>query len=144
MGQILYTKGFTLFLIAGLILLIALVGSIVLTLQTRHDVKKQSVGQQRSRNADNSVFLVDIDPAVGGVNKGQNESNISLFYFILMLETRFRSLLVKNGKNPDKILKDMYKSLKKSGIRNPEGVLGLVVDKLSLPLETKKRRRGRQ
>jgi NADH-quinone oxidoreductase subunit J len=63
LGQILYTKGFSLFLIAGLILLIALVGSIVLTLQTRQGVKKQSAAQQRSRNPDNSVFLVTLDPA---------------------------------------------------------------------------------
>jgi len=45
--------------------LIALVGSIVLTLQTRHDVKKQSVAQQRSREADNSVFLVSLDRQPG-------------------------------------------------------------------------------
>lgn len=50
-----------LFLIAGLILLIALVGSIVLTLQTRVGVKKQSVSQQRSRDAENSLFTVSLD-----------------------------------------------------------------------------------
>jgi NADH-quinone oxidoreductase subunit J len=51
-----------LFLIAGLILLIALVGSIVLTLQTRQDVKKQSVAYQRSRDAENSIFSVTLKP----------------------------------------------------------------------------------
>jgi len=61
LGQILYTKCFILFLMAGFILLIALIGSIVLTLQTRQDVRKQSVGQQRSRNVQSSVFLVSLD-----------------------------------------------------------------------------------
>ena len=41
LGQVLYTDFFVLLLLAGLILLIALVGSVVLTLQTRQGVKKQ-------------------------------------------------------------------------------------------------------
>jgi len=48
-------------LIAGFILLIALVGSIVLTLQTRQDVKQQIVFQQSSRDPVNCVFLVSLD-----------------------------------------------------------------------------------
>jgi hypothetical protein len=69
LGQILYTKGFILFLIAGFILLIALVGSIVLTLQTRHDVKKQSVAHQRSRDPEKSIFMVSLDPTAFSPNK---------------------------------------------------------------------------
>jgi hypothetical protein len=47
------------------------VGAIVLTLQSRHDVKKQSPAHQRSRDADNSVFMVDIDPSIGVSQSGK-------------------------------------------------------------------------
>lgn len=43
---------------AGLILLIALVGAVVLTLQVRGGVKKQYVHLQRSRSFESSVFKV--------------------------------------------------------------------------------------
>jgi ribosomal protein S7 len=135
LGQILFTKGFLLFLIAGLILLIALVGSIVLTLQTRQDVKKQTVSHQRSRDPDNSVFLVDLDPTVTSKN------NLLLYSFVLYF--RFKNILTRNGKNPDKVLNAMHKSLKESGVQNPSKILPIVVRLLSLPLEVKKRRRGR-
>jgi NADH-quinone oxidoreductase subunit J len=95
LGQILYTKAFILFLIAGFILLIALVGSIVLTLQTRHDVKKQSAAFQRSRDADNSIFMVDLDPSVSSAKLPKN--------LYKMLQNRFNSLLVKKGQSPNKI-----------------------------------------
>jgi len=117
-------------------LLIALVGSIVLTLQTRHDVKKQSVAQQRSRDADNSVFLVSLDRQSGYRPSSKNK-------LYIMLDNRFYSLLVKHGQNPIKVRKDLYKSLILSGFSNPALALSLVVNSIVLPLETKKRRRGR-
>ena len=43
LGQILYTKYVYLFEAAGLILLVAMIGAIVLTLQHKRDVKRQSV-----------------------------------------------------------------------------------------------------
>jgi hypothetical protein len=69
--------------------LIALVGSIVLTLQTRHDVKKQSVAHQRSRSPDKSVFLVDLDPVVTSQEKKLGLSTLFfIFYkcFIVVLK----------------------------------------------------------
>ena len=45
-GTILYTEYFYLFQIAGLILLVAMIGSIVLTLRQRKGVKKQSIFNQ--------------------------------------------------------------------------------------------------
>jgi len=57
-GQILYTYYFVYFLIAGFILFIAVVGSLMLTI-TLHDknFKKQIVYKQLSRKAENA-FLV--------------------------------------------------------------------------------------
>ena len=60
-----------------------------------------------------------------------------------MLDNRFYSLLVKHGQNPIKVRKDLYKGLHLYGFSNPALVLSLVVSTIVLPLETKKRRRGR-
>jgi NADH-quinone oxidoreductase subunit J len=57
LGQLLYTYYFVYFLIAGLILLVAMVGAIVLTLQFNKTVKNQLIFRQLSRNADSAVFL---------------------------------------------------------------------------------------
>jgi len=57
LGQLLYTYYFIYFLIAGMILLVAMVGAIVLTLQFNKTVKNQLIFRQLSRNADSAVFL---------------------------------------------------------------------------------------
>jgi NADH-quinone oxidoreductase subunit J len=57
LGQLLYTYYFVYFLIAGMILLVAMVGAIVLTLQFNKTVKNQLIFRQLSRNADSAVFL---------------------------------------------------------------------------------------
>ena len=49
LGQILYTKYVYLFEAAGLILLVAMIGAIVLTLQHKRDIKRQSVARQVAR-----------------------------------------------------------------------------------------------
>ena len=46
LGNVLYTDFFLLFQLAGIILLIAMVGSILLTLRKREGVKKQSIYKQ--------------------------------------------------------------------------------------------------
>ena len=48
-GMVLYTDYVYLFQIAGLILLVAMIGAIVLTLRHRPDVRRQKIGQQLSR-----------------------------------------------------------------------------------------------
>ena len=45
-GQLLYTNYFYLFQMCGIILLVAMIGSIVLTLRERSGVKKQSIFNQ--------------------------------------------------------------------------------------------------
>jgi len=59
-GQILYTDGMVYVVGAGMVLLVAMIGSIVLTLKVRRfaRAKRQEVNQQRSRDADVAVMRV--------------------------------------------------------------------------------------
>jgi len=57
-GSVLYTDYILHFQLAGVILLIAMIGSIVLTLRERTGVKRQSVAEQLSRSS--KIDLVDV------------------------------------------------------------------------------------
>ena len=59
-GQVLYTDGILYVVSAGIVLLVAMIGSIVLTLKVRTfaRAKRQRVDQQRSRDADEAVRRV--------------------------------------------------------------------------------------
>ena len=50
-----YTDYFFLFQLSGVILLVAMIGSIVLTLRQRSGVKKQKISDQINVNAINSI-----------------------------------------------------------------------------------------
>jgi NADH-quinone oxidoreductase subunit J len=63
LGTILYTDYVFAFQLAGLILLTAMVGAIVLTLRQRPGVKRQSVARQNARTPANAVEVTR--PAVG-------------------------------------------------------------------------------
>ena len=54
-GQVLYTNYFYLFQISGLILLVAMVGSITLTLRDRGQVKRQNISQQNYLDVNDSI-----------------------------------------------------------------------------------------
>ena len=55
-GNILYTEFFLMFFISGIILLVAMIGSITLTLHKRNDVKRQFVFKQIERNFNNTII----------------------------------------------------------------------------------------
>ena len=55
LGSVLYTKYFYLFQLSGLILLVAMIGSIVLTLRQRTGVKKQLIHQQINVDAKKAI-----------------------------------------------------------------------------------------
>jgi len=57
-GQFLYTFGFFYFIEAGLILLLAMIGAIVLTMRTSQYIKRQHISEQLSRQVKNSFFIV--------------------------------------------------------------------------------------
>ena len=65
LGQIIYTDYIYLFQVAGLILLVAMIGAIVLTLRHRTDVKRQSVVEQMHRDPNETMDLVDVKPGQG-------------------------------------------------------------------------------
>ena len=65
LGMLIYTKYVFLFQAAGLVLLVAMVGPIVLTLQKRVSVKRQDVLVQMYRDPKETVHLVDIKPGQG-------------------------------------------------------------------------------
>jgi NADH-quinone oxidoreductase subunit J len=64
-GLILYTRYVYLFEAAGLILLVAMIGAIVLTLQHKRDVRRQSVAKQVARTREESVELVEVESGRG-------------------------------------------------------------------------------
>ena len=65
LGMLLYTKYVLLFQLAGLVLLVAMIGAIVLTLRKRVYVKRQDVLVQMYRDPREAVHLVDIKPGQG-------------------------------------------------------------------------------
>ncbi|MFO1183816.1 MAG: NADH-quinone oxidoreductase subunit J [Bauldia sp.] len=65
LGRLLYTKYIVFFQTAGLILLVAMIGAIVLALRQRAAVKRQSVAAQIGRKAAGAVALVDLRPGQG-------------------------------------------------------------------------------
>lgn len=64
-GQVLYTRYIFLFQMAGLILLVAMIGAIVLTLRHRPGVKRQRIATQVARTRDESIMLVKVKPGQG-------------------------------------------------------------------------------
>ncbi|MYM54511.1 NADH-quinone oxidoreductase subunit J [Thalassovita mangrovi] len=65
LGMLLYDKYFLLFQLAGLILLVAMIGAIVLTLRHRKDVKRQNVLAQMWRDPAKAMELKDVKPGQG-------------------------------------------------------------------------------
>ncbi len=65
LGMLIYTRYVFLFQAAGLILLVAMIGAIVLTLRKRANVKRQDVLVQMYRDPATAVDLVDIKPGQG-------------------------------------------------------------------------------
>ena len=65
LGDVLYTKYIYPFQAAGMILLIAMVGAIVLTLRQRPGVRKQVIRDQLARRREDAVELKKIQPGQG-------------------------------------------------------------------------------
>jgi NADH-quinone oxidoreductase subunit J len=64
-GLLLYDRHFLLFQLAGLILLVAMIGAIVLTLRHRQDVKRQDPLAQMFRDPAKTLELRDVKPGQG-------------------------------------------------------------------------------
>ena len=64
-GEVLYTDYIHLFLLSGMILLVAMIGAIVLTFRKRSGLKRQSYFKQISRERSESVELVNVENKKG-------------------------------------------------------------------------------
>ena len=60
LGNVLYTKYMYLFQVAGLILLVAMIGAISLTMRKRPGVRRQVIAQQNARSRAESVEVVEV------------------------------------------------------------------------------------
>ena len=64
-GRVLYTDYVYFFQAAGLVLLVAMIGAIVLTLRHKPHIKRQSVSAQTARTPKTGMKIVDIKPGEG-------------------------------------------------------------------------------
>ena len=65
LGNILYTDFIHLFQIAGMILLVAMIGAITLTFSRRENIKRQSYLNQIQRDKDSSISIVEVESGKG-------------------------------------------------------------------------------
>ena len=64
-GQVLYTTYIHYFQLAGIVLLVAMIGAIVLTLRHKVGVKRQDIGEQVGRRVVDSIEVVKVKPGQG-------------------------------------------------------------------------------
>ncbi len=64
-GMLLYTDYIYPFQAAGMVLLVAMIGAIVLTLRHKEGVKRQDIAKQVARNPQSSVAVVKVDTGKG-------------------------------------------------------------------------------
>ncbi len=65
LGDVLYTHYVYFFQLAGLVLLVAMIGAIVLTLKHRVDIKRQNISAQVARTPATAVDVVKVKPGQG-------------------------------------------------------------------------------
>jgi NADH-quinone oxidoreductase subunit J len=65
LGDVLYTNYVYFFQLAGLVLLVAMIGAIVLTLRHRTDIKRQDISRQVARDPKTAVEVVKVKPGQG-------------------------------------------------------------------------------
>ena len=65
LGALIYDRYVLFFQLAGLILLVAMIGAIVLTLRHREGVKRQDMHKQVTRKREDSVEVVDVESGEG-------------------------------------------------------------------------------
>ncbi len=64
-GRVLYTDHLYYFEAAGILLLVAMVGAIVLTLRTREGVKRQDIREQVARNPKDAIEIKQVETGKG-------------------------------------------------------------------------------
>jgi NADH-quinone oxidoreductase subunit J len=64
-GRVLYTDHVFIFQMAGLVLLVSMIGAIVLTLRHRPHVKRQDIGRQVNRRRKDAVDVISVPSGQG-------------------------------------------------------------------------------
>ncbi|MBX9827056.1 MAG: NADH-quinone oxidoreductase subunit J [Xanthobacteraceae bacterium] len=65
LGRVLYTQYVYYFQAAGLVLLVAMIGAIVLTLRHKPNVKRQNISDQVARTRETAIEVVKVQPGQG-------------------------------------------------------------------------------
>jgi NADH-quinone oxidoreductase subunit J len=65
LGEVLYTQYFYFFQAAGMVLLVAMIGAIVLTLRHKEGVKRQVIARQVARTPDTAIEVRKVEPGQG-------------------------------------------------------------------------------
>ncbi|TMJ41396.1 MAG: NADH-quinone oxidoreductase subunit J [Alphaproteobacteria bacterium] len=65
LGLIIYTKYFFYFQVAGLVLLVAMIGAIVLTLRHKQGIRRQNINDQVARNPASAIEIRQVKPGQG-------------------------------------------------------------------------------
>ena len=65
LGLVLYTRYVYFFEAAGMILLVAMIGAIVMTLQHKPGVKRQNIGDQNARRRSSAIEVVKVKSGQG-------------------------------------------------------------------------------
>jgi NADH-quinone oxidoreductase subunit J len=85
LGDVLYTDYLYLFQLAGLILLVAMIGAITLTMRKREGVKRQSIAEQNARRRDETITVVALEshvaptalPDARNNHRGKNQKGLN-------------------------------------------------------------------
>lgn len=64
-GQLLYTRYIYFFQVAGMVLLVAMIGAIVLTLRHKEGVKRQNIAAQNARTRETAIDVIDVETGKG-------------------------------------------------------------------------------
>lgn len=64
-GELLYTRYIYFFQAAGMVLLVAMIGAIVLTLRHKEGVKRQNIAVQVGRTRESAISVVDVETGKG-------------------------------------------------------------------------------
>jgi NADH-quinone oxidoreductase subunit J len=65
LGQLIYTRYVYFFQAAGMVLLVAMIGAIVLTLRHRENIKRQDIAVQVARSREASIEIRHVEPGRG-------------------------------------------------------------------------------
>jgi NADH-quinone oxidoreductase subunit J len=65
LGRVLYTQYVYFFEAAGIILMVAMIGAIVMTLQHKPDVRRQNIAEQVARRRSSAIEVVKVKPGQG-------------------------------------------------------------------------------